>query len=572
MGDTARAEIPATSPCEKCAGPCAVELDGGKARLACRSCGHASEVAVLRVALGTWTVVDPDGIVRRFTSWQELIGSLPIASTPYTGGLDDRSTRSSRPSRPSAAALLDVTPAPSSVALGAPRLSLVPGDDPPPLPRQAQAQAQAQARVVETIEDLPEDDMIPASDEVTARMPPVRVSMPPPLPAAASLRPPAPAASPALAASPAPAASSDPSDPSDPSEPPTPPALPPPPPAPKGGTLRTLPPPARRDLPAPPPPTIEVEAAPASGRADKSSGRPVGGASDPPRAAASHPPSRAAEPAAGRWFVPFVAVGILALGFAYWRRSSSAESELNGAVASAATSTTSVVNDPRAVSSVAANGAASATEASHASSSSSSSPSSPPSPSSTGPASSGDVSAAALEAKPPTTGSVPERASVGDSQLSLPELLERAAAARKSGDAPHAKALLERALALSPGNAEAHGLLADLARSQGDQAGAKGGYEKALATSPSYYPALLGLADTEWDLGERDAAQRHYMAIVALGRSAPDRVKERAFGGASSASTSSSHAGGASTAAASTPAAPTSTAGATTESAPAPSP
>ena len=120
----------------------------------------------------------------------------------------------------------------------------------------------------------------------------------------------------------------------------------------------------------------------------------------------------------------------------------------------------------------------------------------------------------------------------------MPELLERAAAARKSGDALHAKALLERALVLSPGNAEAHGLLGDLARSQGDQAGAKAGYEQSLATSPSYYPALLGLADAEWDLGERDAAQRHYIAIIALGRSAPDRVKERALGGAPSGPTS----------------------------------
>jgi tetratricopeptide (TPR) repeat protein len=136
--------------------------------------------------------------------------------------------------------------------------------------------------------------------------------------------------------------------------------------------------------------------------------------------------------------------------------------------------------------------------------------------------------------KLPTTGSVPDRAAVGDSQLALPDVLERAAAARRSNDLVHAKALLERALVLSPGNAEAYGLLGDLARSQGDAAGAKAAYEKALGTSPSYFPALLGLADTEWDLGERDAAQRHYIAIVGLGRAAPERVKERALGGGSS--------------------------------------
>jgi hypothetical protein len=591
MGETARAEIPTPSPCEKCAGPCDVEVDGGKARLACRSCGHAFEVALVRAAMGTWTVVDPEGIVRRFSSWQELIASLPIATTPYAGGVDDRSTRASRPS---AAALLDVTPAPSSVAPGAPRLSLVPGDDPPPLPRRARSQPPA--RGVDAIEDLPEDDIVPASDEITARMPPVRVSMPPPLPAAASMRPPAPAASKALAASPAPAASKAtalshaPAASNDPSEPPPPPALPPPPLAPKGGTLRTLPPPARRDLPAPPPPTIEVEGTPTSARADKSSNRPAASAktappsarasattttttassrstsapppasaSDPARASASRSPPRAAEPAASRWFLPFVAVGILALGFAYVRRSSPSDSEPNGAGtgAGAGTSTTSVANGPPAASAGAPPGIPSASNPTSASSASSAS-------------SAAAVSSAALEAKPATTtGSIPERAPVGDSQLALPELLERAGAARKSGDAPHAKALLERALVLSPGNAEAHGLLGDLARAQGDQAGAKAGYEKALATSPSYYPALLGLADAEWDLGERDASQRHYIAIIGLGRSAPDRVKERALGAASSGKPTATGAGTSTAASTTTPPTSTATSG-TSESAPSP--
>jgi predicted TPR repeat methyltransferase len=151
------------------------------------------------------------------------------------------------------------------------------------------------------------------------------------------------------------------------------------------------------------------------------------------------------------------------------------------------------------------------------------------------------TAAGIVEARPPTTGGVPEpRAPIGDSQLSLPDILERAAVARRSGDSAHAKALLERALVLSPDNAEAYGLLGDLARSQGDHAGAKAGYEKALATSPSYYPALLGLADTEWDLGERDAAQRHYIAINGLGRPAPERVKERALGGSSTTSSAPS--------------------------------
>jgi hypothetical protein len=514
MGESARAENNASSPCEKCGAPCDVESDGEKTRHACRTCAHVSEVALVQVSLGTWTVVDPDGIVRRFSSWQELIGSLPIGTTPYAGAVDERM----RSSRPSAAALLDVTPPPSSVAPGAARLSLVPGDDPPPLPRPVQAQVQPLPRFADAIEDLPDDDIVPASDEITARVPPVRVSMPPPLPAAASIRPPAQ------------------------SEPPPPPVLAPPPPPPKGGTLRTLPPPARRDLPAPPPPTIEVEPAPKSRRAEKSSGRP--------------PATAKAEPAASRWLLPFVAIGIVALGFAYLRRSSPAETDTSAAGVSPSPST-SVAGDPRVAPSSTANLAASA-----AAQPSNASPSSPSSASETPPAAAG--AAAILEAKPPTTGSMAERAPVGDSQLALPEVLERAAAARKSGDAPHAKALLERALVLSPGNAEAYGLLGDLARSQGDQAGAKAAYGSALATSPSYYPALLGLADTEWDLGERDGAQRHYIAIVNLGRPAPDRVKERALGGASSSTAATSTAAPASTAAStSTPASASTSAPAT---------
>lgn len=542
MGESARAEIHVPSPCERCGEPCDLEGEGEKPRLKCRACGHAFDVALVQASIGKWTVVDPDGIVRQFTTWQELIGSLPNAATPFAGaggGGDAPTTRSTRPS--SAAALLDVTPAPPSVAPGAPRLSLVPGDDPPPLPRQAVR------RTEETIVDLPDEDIIPASD----RAPPVvrKLSIPPPLPPGASMPPHHATATATATAS---------AEPTAPSEPPPPPVLPPPPPPPKGGTLRTLPPPPRRDLPAPPPPTIEVESVPPSARAETSSSRPAGPSSAPSSAPPSMPPStrssapssarstaprsapssaqlrRDAEPARSRWFLPFVAVGILALGIAYVQRSSPApESDTKPA------SSANAAVDPRAASGAAGSSpsasptgaagppTATAPTAMAASSASSSLASS---------ASSSSASAA-VEPMPPTTGAVAERAPVGDSQLALPEVLERAAVARRSGDPAHAKALLERALVLSPGNAEAYGLLGDLARSQGDQAGAKEGYEKALATSPSYYPALLGLADTEWDLGERDAAQRHYIAINGLGRSAPERVKERARGSSSTSST-----------------------------------
>jgi hypothetical protein len=532
MGETARADAHVPSPCELCGAPCEVESDGDKPRLKCPACNHVFDVALVQASIGKWTVVDPDGVVRRFTSWQELIGSLPNASS--FGVSEGTGARSTRPS--SAAALLDVTPPPTSVLPGAPRLSLVPGDDPPPLPREARPRSEPPPPKVEAIEDLADEEVVPASDGV--RLPPVR-SIPPPLPRGASLPPPLPASAVARRA--------------DPSEPPPPPALPAPPPAPKGGTLRTLPPPPRRDLPAPPPPTINVvESKPppptthakaaekgAEKRAEKPSTPPVARASSaPPRAPASArvPAKQAradAEPAGSRWFLPFVAIGILALGIAYMRRSPSApESETsggstNGASPSSSAQGTNASPIPTTTASTTAvNGPTPLASSASSSALSSSSPSS-------------SMGAGAGDPKPPATGSVSERVAVGDSQLALPDVLERAAAARRSNDPVHAKALLERALVLSPGNAEAYGLLGDLAHSQGDSAGAKAAYEKALGTSPSYYPALLGLADTEWDLGERDAAQRHYIAIVGLGRAAPDRVKERALGGGSSAAPAS---------------------------------
>ena len=568
MGETARAEIHVPSPCERCGAPCEVESDGDKPRLRCSTCSHVFDVALVQASIGKWTVVDPDGVVRRFSSWQELIGSLPNAAS-FGGTGEAPAARSTRAS--SAAALLDVTPPPASVAPGAPRLSLVPGDDPPPLPREARQRSEAPPKI-ETFEDLPDEEVVPASDEITARMPPVR-SIPPPLPPGASIPPPLPAHAHTHAHATADADANLRS--AEPSEPPPPPPLPPPPPAPKGGTLRTLPPPPRRDLPAPPPPTIKVvESNPPPPTAEKSSAPPAARVSSAPPSTRSSAPSSArssapararepakdprrdAEPAGSRWFLPFVAIGILALGIAYVKRSSPApESDTSGTSGS---SSTGVASDPRAPSGPASNaavtspqgavGSPSATMPVSASANGTSEPGSSPASSA--------AAAAGVEPKPPTTGGVAaERVPVGDSQLSLPDVLERAAVARRTGDPAHAKALLERALVLSPGNAEAHGLLGDLARSQGDQAGAKAAYEKALGTSPSYYPALLGIADTEWELGERDAAQRHYIAIVGLGRAAPERVKERALGGSSTSSAAST--------ATSTSAAPAST---TTES------
>lgn len=488
MGEGARAELESTrraSICEKCGARCELDGDAAHPRLRCSACDHAVDVALVAPSAGRWTVVDPEGIVRHFSSWQELIGSLPIAGLEAATGA--RGTRSS-----SAAALLDVTPAPPSTG---PRLSLVSAEDVPPIPPLI-----APKIAEESLEELPDEDILPASDDGRAALgrsaapaSAVHVSVPPPLPASASLRPPAISVAP-------------------------------PPPPPKGGTLKTLPPSARHDLPAPPPPTIDVESDPVLPVAEESGPRIADAEPRAPIGASLRRP----EAAAGRgWMVPVAVLGVLALGLAYLNRapaasprdesSASTTPTSDPRAASTSTSTTSVLGSAPSTSASAASASASAATASASASASAGAP--------------GDPRAAS------NAGS-PERRAVGDSQLSLPEVLERAALARKSGDAPHAKALLERALELSPGNAEAYGLLGDLARSQGDQAAAKSDYEKALATSPSYFPAQVGLADTEWDLGERDAAQRHYIAILALGRPTPERVKERALGGGTTSATS----------------------------------
>jgi len=112
---------------------------------------------------------------------------------------------------------------------------------------------------------------------------------------------------------------------------------------------------------------------------------------------------------------------------------------------------------------------------------------------------------------------------------SLPELLDRARAARKAGDLSRARDLYKRTLAAYPGNAEAYTGLGDIARQEGNLALAKTEYEKAVSTAPKYKPALLGVADAEWDLGEREAAQKHYAAILELSAAtAPERVRTRA--------------------------------------------
>ncbi len=132
--------------------------------------------------------------------------------------------------------------------------------------------------------------------------------------------------------------------------------------------------------------------------------------------------------------------------------------------------------------------------------------------------------------KPPFTTAAPaaERP-IDDAPPSLSELLVRASAAKRAGDANKARRLFDRALVVSPGNAEAFAGLGDLARARGDLAAALRHFERSLGTSPSYAPALLGLGDTLWDVGDHAAAQRHYRQLVAQSSSVVERAKTRAL-------------------------------------------
>ena len=334
MADRARAEIDVLSTCRECGGDCILERNGDKTRMRCIACSNI--IPMVAAALGKWTLVDPDGNTSHFSTWQEVMASLPVSGTSGMVEAGGRGARSS-----SAAALLDVTPAlpstsPSTASERAARLALVP-DDPPPLPRSALPHIDLprfdelriedrieEPPVEERIEEVPDEDIVPASDaslaEILSRAsPPVRVSVPPPLPPGASGRP-------GLM-----------------SAPPHSPIHTPPPP--KGGTLRTLPPPARRDAPPPPPPTIDVEGKgkddadiitvgseavlKTAARSDTldADERSASASDTRRRSSASIPPPAAASPPAGRgWVLPVLGLAILASSVWYVTRGSPGES------------------------------------------------------------------------------------------------------------------------------------------------------------------------------------------------------------------------------------------------------
>jgi hypothetical protein len=305
----------------------------------------------------------------------------------------------------------------------------------------------------------------------------------------------------------------------------------PPPPPPKGGTLATLPPPNRHDAPPPPPPSIEVSDLGEGGEGDAI--RLVASATEPgaKRGSATAARSTEATPspehdAKRGWVLPAAAVALVGLSIAYAVRGAPADGPR---LPSAAPSIKAALG-PAPSAAAGASGDAAASTAS------------------------GDADAAVLadgdktaadagpkDAGPKDAGpkdAGPKDAGTGDDKkLTLPELLAKASAARRSGDLSRARALLDRALVVSPGNVEAFAGLGDLSRAGGDLAGAKANYDRALGTSPSYSPALLGLADTLWDQGDRAGAQRYYKALVAQSSSPPDRARTRAASGPTGSTT-----------------------------------
>ena len=250
-------------------------------------------------------------------------------------------------------------------------------------------------------------------------------------------------------------------------------------------------------------------------------GRYIGEPSDPN---ALRPTLRpAAAPAQRSWVLPVVALGLIALAAVYFTRESTPTQPSPSALPTAGTATESA--DPTASPPASAKSTTTSTSTALGATA-------PPLPSASAAPARAVTSALSADPDPKMATSAVGPAGPGvkadDMQQALPQLLERATAARRSGDTARAKALLDRALVVNPGNTEAYAGLGEIARAQGDLAAAKGAFQRAVATSPHYSPALIGLADTLWELGERNAAQGHYREMLTYMSAPPERVKQRA--------------------------------------------
>ncbi|AKV04084.1 Vegetative cell wall protein gp1 precursor (Hydroxyproline-rich glycoprotein 1) [Labilithrix luteola] len=538
-----------------------------------------------------WTVVDPSGISRSFANRAELLAGMPAASIPPAAeSSKPHLTSLSSNERPSATTLLaesmaEAVPVPPSLAtplaLAAPMGQPPPTSEPAPIsvepasfepasfepasfepasfepvsvepvsidpesidtapaPAESGPLTPALASLPATHEPAVVSDLIrrpePRADGVDDEFEPlsgrdVVIDLTPPPPPTTSVRPTKP---PPLPASVIPPRMSKP------------PPLPSAPP--KAGELT---PNALRDPLAPPPPTIIVESdRPAAVREklaehgaaprvnEPAKPKETSKAKEPPATVRSTDDDRpsikatlASEPSGRRtWLVPVVAIAGAATLIGVFKGSMSSSEPTVNATVNARTAEPPATSVPIA-SVVEAVKPAPTAIATHATTQAAT----PAAPSA---ASSAGKTAAVTT---PTSARPADLGAANTGSLRLPDLLDRAAAARRTGDYGRAKELYEKALGQHAGNVEAHSGLGDIARAQGDLAAAKVSYEKALDSAPQYMPAMLGLADTEWDLGHRDAAQRHYAAISQLPMQAPDRVKQRANAGSAPAHTATS--------------------------------
>ncbi len=573
MGTSARAAGGDHWSCEKCGASYVVEgpRERARKRLRCIECGYGEDAWLVPAQNGRYTLVDPTGAVTSAETLQELttLAATSSASAMAPAGSHDDAAASpleqKPPSKfPSAAALLDLTPA-ISLTRVEPKLTLVVGggeassgardvepplaepvapppsssreeldladvkledgpvsDEPEPISLRdvaIESEKEENARTSEEVEavslrelEITKDSRtVATADEaepLSLRDVIVEPSSPGPMPTETESK---------AEAEPEPK----------PEERPSQPAPLPAPPPPGKGKLKPLPV-SRQD--APPPPTIDVdEPLPQSKRAK---GRSRAAVVD--RRADSVPPSPQASTSKNRW--PIFVAAAFGLGFVgYVLSNSSSSTSTSPSTSTTATEQPTTAAPPDfglptatvAAPVVTHDPAATVATSAPAVTTTAATTTVPPT----------TTTAHASGATTSTATGVPGSAAGGaatgktpnlDANLSLSELLEKASAARRSGEADRAKQLYERALSQHAGDVEAHAGLADLARAQGDLPTAKKHYAAALASSPSFYPALLGLADTQWDLGETDEARSRYQKILSMPAAAPPRVRERA--------------------------------------------
>jgi predicted Zn finger-like uncharacterized protein len=78
MAKTARAAIEDLLTCESCHAFYYVERaeDGARTRLRCTSCGHSRDVLLSGAKTNKWTVIDPNGDLKTFTDWDDLVRTM----------------------------------------------------------------------------------------------------------------------------------------------------------------------------------------------------------------------------------------------------------------------------------------------------------------------------------------------------------------------------------------------------------------------------------------------------------------------------------------------------------------